>query len=183
MDKGRTQSNRPKYKKVHNYAQGFRSKRYYWQIICDKKRRRKIFTITEEWIDASVEKCAKKSKERLITAASNNNGNIRPNRKKKKSEEKSLYEYFKRQIGEKIMKGLIKGNIKKEIESLSIAAPWCNSYRRCKWTRRYEFKSWTRLIAFHIALIPLGNVWIQLFSLQLWVNRRTDWVLQPWLGN
>ena len=46
-----------------------------------------------------------------------------------------------------------------------------------------EFKSWTRLIAFHIALIPLGKVWIQLFSLQLWVNSRADWVLQPWLGN
>ena len=37
-----------------------------------------------------------------------------------------------------------------------------------------EFKSWTRLIAFHIALIPLGKVWIQLFSLQLWVNSRTE---------
>ena len=33
-----------------------------------------------------------------------------------------------------------------------------------KWTRRHEFKTWTRLIAFHIALIPLGKVWIQLFS-------------------
>ena len=52
--------------------------------------------------------------------------------------------------------------------------PWCNGYRRRNWTRRYEFKSWTRLIAFHIALIPLGKVWIQLFSLQLWVNSRTD---------
>ena len=39
--------------------------------------------------------------------------------------------------------------------------PWCNGYRRRKWTRRHEFKSWTRLIAFHIALIPLGKVWIQ----------------------
>ena len=29
----------------------------------------------------------------------------------------------------------------------------------------------TRLMAFHITLIPLGNIWIQLFSLQLWVNR------------
>ena len=55
--------------------------------------------------------------------------------------------------------------------------PWCNCYRRRKWTRRHEFKSWTRLIAFHIALIPLGKVWIQLFSLQLWVNSRADWVL------
>ena len=51
---------------------------------------------------------------------------------------------------------------------------WCSRYRREKWTRRHEFKSWTRLIAFHIALIPLGKVWIQLFSLQLWVNSRTD---------
>ena len=39
------------------------------------------------------------------------------------------------------------------------------------------------LIAFHIALIPLGKVWIQLFSLQLWVNSRADKVLQPWWGN
>ena len=45
--------------------------------------------------------------------------------------------------------------------------PWCNGCRRRKWTRRHEFKPWTRLIAFHIALIPLGKVWIQLFSLQL----------------
>ena len=29
-------------------------------------------------------------------------------------------------------------------------------------------------LTFHIALIPLGKVWIQLFSLQLWVNSRTD---------
>ena len=39
--------------------------------------------------------------------------------------------------------------------------PWCSRYRRRKWTRWYEFKSWMRLIAFHIALIPLGKVWIQ----------------------
>ena len=50
-------------------------------------------------------------------------------------------------------------------------------------TRWHEFKSWTRLIAFHIALITLGKVWIQLFSLQLWVNNRADWFLQPWWGN
>ena len=52
--------------------------------------------------------------------------------------------------------------------------PLCNGYCRRKWIRRYEFKSWTRMIAFHIALIPLGKVWIQLFSLQLWVNSRAD---------
>ena len=36
--------------------------------------------------------------------------------------------------------------------------PWCNGYRRGKWIRRHEFKSWTRLIAFHIALIRFGKV-------------------------
>ena len=41
-------------------------------------------------------------------------------------------------------------------------------------TRRHEFKSWTRLIAFHVALISLGKVWIQWLSLQLWVNSRAD---------
>ena len=61
--------------------------------------------------------------------------------------------------------------------------PWCNGYRRRKWTQWHKFKSWTRLIAFHIALIPLEKEWIQLFSLQLWVNSRADWILQPWCGN
>ena len=28
-----------------------------------------------------------------------------------------------------------------------IMCPWCNGYRRRKWTRRHEFKSWTRLIS------------------------------------
>ena len=47
---------------------------------------------------------------------------------------------------------------------ISWCCPWCNGYCRRKWTRRHEFNSWTRLIAFHIVLIPLGKVWIQLFS-------------------
>ena len=57
----------------------------------------------------------------------------------------------------------------KEAEIMGVGrwrCPWCNGYSRRKWTRRHEFKSSTRLIAFHIALIPLGKVWIQLFSLQ-----------------
>ena len=58
--------------------------------------------------------------------------------------------------------------------------PWSNGYRRRKWTRRHELKSWTRLTASHIAL---GKVWLQLFSVELWMNRRVDWVLQPWWGN
>ena len=32
--------------------------------------------------------------------------------------------------------------------------PWCNGHRRRKWTWRHKFKPWTRLIAFHITLIP-----------------------------
>ena len=55
-----------------------------------------------------------------------------------------------------------------------LRCPWCNGYRHRIWTRRHEFKSWTWLIAFHIALMPLGKVWIQLFSLQLWVNSKAD---------
>ena len=38
---------------------------------------------------------------------------------------------------------------------ISVGQHWC-----------HKFKSWTRLIAFHIALILLGKVWIQLFPLQ-----------------
>ena len=32
----------------------------------------------------------------------------------------------------------------------------------------------TRQNTFHIALIPLGKIWIQLFSLQLWINSTAD---------
>ena len=60
---------------------------------------------------------------------------------------------------------------------------WCNDYRRRKWTRWHAFKSWMRLIAFHIALISFPKVLIQLFSLKLWANSRAYWFLQPWLGN
>ena len=61
--------------------------------------------------------------------------------------------------------------------------PWCIGYRYWKWTRWYEFKSWARLIAFHIVLILLGNVWIPSFSFQLYVNSKTDWVLLSWFSN
>ena len=59
-------------------------------------------------------------------------------------------------------------------QSLYIYLHVCNGYRHRIWARRHEFKSWTWLIAFHIALISLGKVGIQLFSLQQWVNSRTD---------
>ena len=41
---------------------------------------------------------------------------------------------------------------------------------------------WMRLIAFCIALILLGKIFIQLFSLQQWVNNRLDWILLLELG-
>ena len=46
------------------------------------------------------------------------------------------------------------------IYMISLEATWYNGYRRRKWTRWQEFKSWTRLIAFLIALILFGKVWI-----------------------
>ena len=59
----------------------------------------------------------------------------------------------------------------------------CNGCRRRKWIRWHEFKSWTRLIAFPIALILLEKVSIKLFSLQPWINTRVNWVLLFCLGN
>ena len=41
---------------------------------------------------------------------------------------------------------------------------WCNSYGHKKETRRHEFKSWMRPFIFHIELISLGKVWIQLLG-------------------
>ena len=41
----------------------------------------------------------------------------------------------------------------------------CNGYRRRKWNRRREFKSWTRSFAFHSVLRLLRKVCIQLFSI------------------
>ena len=40
--------------------------------------------------------------------------------------------------------------------------------------RRPEFKSSTRLFVFYVVLEALGKVRIQLFSLQLGVNSRSD---------
>ena len=51
---------------------------------------------------------------------------------------------------------------------------WYDVYHCRKWTWQHEFKSWMRLIAFHIALIPLGKVWILLFSIQICVNSREN---------
>ena len=41
---------------------------------------------------------------------------------------------------------------------------YCNGDYNRKWTWQLEFKSWMRLYAFHVALIPLGKVCIKLFS-------------------
>ena len=41
---------------------------------------------------------------------------------------------------------------------------WCNGCHFWKWTHRPEFRPWSRLIVFHITLIPLRKVGIQQFS-------------------
>ena len=77
-----------------------------------------------------LEEYTKKSKERLLIAA-NSRCNIWTNRKttktrKQRWKEKQLYEHFKRQIGEvaheQTWTWLRKGNLKRETESLIIAA-------------------------------------------------------------
>ena len=60
---------------------------------------------------------------------------------------------------------------------------WCNGYRRRKWTRRHEFKSWTRLFAFHLALIPLASTLlttIQGIYPQVWFARQFDQEKNAW---
>ena len=42
---------------------------------------------------------------------------------------------------------------------------WCNVYHPRKWIQLTEFKFCTKLFAYHIALIAIGTVCIQLFSL------------------
>ena len=54
---------------------------------------------------------------------------------------------------------------------------WCNGYHCRKWTQRPEFKSWTNLFAFHIMLVPLVKVCIQLSFFQIWVNSMADCAL------
>ena len=43
-----------------------------------------------------------------------------------------------------------------------------------KCTQWPEFKSWMELFSFHIVLIPLGKVWIQLFFPHKWENSKSD---------
>ena len=56
-------------------------------------------------------------------------------------------------------------------------------YHRRIWTWQSKFKSWTRLFAFCLALMPLRKAWTHLFSANLLVNSRLDWALYPWYGN
>ena len=151
------------------------------------------YTVRTQGMEFGIEKCAmlvmKSGKRHLTTGMKLLNQD-----KIKTLGEKETYKYLgileANTIKQVEMKEKIKENQKatqdKTIQQKPYQRnkyPWCNGYRRKKWTRRNEFKSWTRLIAFNIALTPLRKVWIQLFPLQLWVNSRTDWVLQPWWGN
>ena len=51
---------------------------------------------------------------------------------------------------------------------------WCT-----KWTWLHQFKIWTRLLAFHIALIHLGKAWIQIFTFQSGRLKSLTWLEQP----
>ena len=51
---------------------------------------------------------------------------------------------------------------------------WHNAFSHRKWTWQPNFNSWVRLFVFHIILIPLWKVWIQLFFCQLWINKKAD---------
>ena len=53
----------------------------------------------------------------------------------------------------------------------------CNGYYPRKETQWPEFKAWTGLFTFPMALISMGKLGIQQFSLQLWINSRAGKVL------
>ena len=89
---------------------------------------------------------------------------------------------------------------------------WCRGYRGWKWIRKNKFKSMMRLLVFYIELIiftnhsaragydtrsflndvkcnqsrpglPMGKVWIRLFSFKLLVNSRADWLFNKGMAN
>ena len=60
---------------------------------------------------------------------------------------------------------------------------WSSCHRRRKKTRIHEFKSWTRLFAFHGTLIPLERYESNFFSFQQRVICRADWALYIWSSN
>ena len=88
MDKGRTQTNRPKDKKSENYAQVRTPARWHRQTIFVKKRKRKR-TRQHWWLRRCISTRTwwhiKKSKESQIVATSSNFGNMRTNRKTTKT--------------------------------------------------------------------------------------------------
>ena len=83
MDKGGTQTNGPKDKEIDDYAPGLTPERWHRQMIFIKEEED---SSTLRTVDASIQGLKdyiRKSKERLIRAASNSIDNIRPDRKQK----------------------------------------------------------------------------------------------------
>ena len=114
------------------------------QYVLWKEGRRGLSSIQDS-VDTSIrylEDYIKRVKKRLITATRNNTTNTSSNRstmaKKQKWEEKQLYRHFQQQTSEisheKTLTWLRKGNLKKETESLLIAAQ-NNAIRK-------EYKTW-----------------------------------------
>ena len=103
-----------------------------WLYVSRKEREKRLTTI-EDSINELIQRLKdyiKKRRGRLITAIRNNTDNTSINQtkitRKQKWKEKQLYGYFKRQTSkishEKTWTWLRKGNIKRKIESLHIAA-------------------------------------------------------------
>ena len=85
MDKKETQINRANDKKIDDYVQGLAPER--WHRLCVKKKGRRELTSIEDTSIQWLKDYIKKSKERLITAASNSNCNRRTNQQSLESKE------------------------------------------------------------------------------------------------
>ena len=93
MDQKRTQTNRPKSKKVDNSEQGLTSEKWHYidrRYVSRKEGGRGLVNI-EDCVDASIQELkdyVKKIKEKLIPAANDSIGNIRLDRETIKIREK-----------------------------------------------------------------------------------------------
>ena len=68
------------------------------------------------------------------------------------------------------MHHIFRCEIKRSTYTWLLTYIWNNGYRCSKWSRWPEFYTWTWLFAYHIVLTSLGKLWIQQFSLWLYMN-------------
>ena len=71
-----------------------------------------------------------------------------------------------------------------EIMYSLVRGGFSGGYLQKRLTRRYGFKSWTQLNAFHFRLMAFKNILLECYSFQLWMNCGIDSVLWPyWWAN